>query len=230
MTRILRSVRRVGRDRKAGFALVELLVALALLALLAAMLGTGVHLAGRLTGGAAVARTAADAVANTQLVLRQRLQRLAPVPPYGGSGSGIDLRGLPTELWWVGPPAAQAQPDSLFYHRLALTPDRTLTLYTLVDLDRRVDPTAPGLAGWTPHPLLREVRDLDIAYFGATPAGPRRWVPVWRERGEPPELIRIRLGFAPGDARQWPDLLIRPRTTVSAACRINPRTGVCEAV
>ena len=31
MTRILRSVRRVGRDRKAGFALVELLVALALL-------------------------------------------------------------------------------------------------------------------------------------------------------------------------------------------------------
>lgn len=224
-------MRRAGAT--AGFALVELLVALSLLALLAAMLGTGVQLAGRLGGRAATARSAADAVANTQLVLRERLQRLSVVPPDGVNPK-LALRGLPSALWWEGPPSARAQPDSLHHYRLTLMPDRTLALYTAVDLDRRIDPADARLLGWTAHPLLREVRSLDIAYFGAASGAARdgrpRWTAFWQEQERPPELIRIRLGFAPGDARQWPDLLIRPRATVSATCRINVRTGVCEAV
>lgn len=219
---------RTGARAAHGFALVELLVALSLLALLAAMLGSGVALAGRLTMRQTAAHSAADAVGNTQLILRERLQRLAPLPQIGRDDRTVEVRGRPTLLAWLAPAPGQSQPDSYLFHRLQLMPDGTLTLFTVSDLDRRIDVHAPGLAGWTPHPLLRDVRGLDLAYFGVDPVtGERRWLSDWQEQGAPPDLVRVRLAFPPGDLRQWPDLIVRPRTTVNTACRIDPLTGRC---
>ncbi len=227
MSRHPRGIAQTRRTR--GFALIELLVALGVLSLVAAMLASGIGLAGRLASGNSAARTAADAVANTQLILRERLLRLAPLPRLIAGGNVIEVSGQPAALRWVAVAPGQRQPDSFEVYRLLLAPGGTLMLLSVSDLDNNVDIAAPSLAGWTPHPLLRDVEALDIAYFGpARLTGRRQWQALWDDRPQPPELVRIRLRFAADDRRVWPDLVIRPRTTVNTACRIDVQSGRCE--
>jgi hypothetical protein len=38
----------------------------------------------------------------------------------------------------------------------------------------------------------------------------------------------VRLTFEPGDARQWPDLIIRPQATIDVDCKLNPITHHCN--
>jgi general secretion pathway protein J len=203
------------RGRRAGFTLVELLVALAIMGLLAGLLGSGLGLARRIVAGGSAALAATDAVANTQMTIRERLLRLAPVPRDIAGGGTIEVTGSPTEFRWAG---------------------GNLTLLTASTLDRRVELGEATLAGWTPHVLLRDVAALDIAYFGLARQpggsgggiGAPGWQPTWVARNQPPELVRVRLVFAAQDRRRWPDLVVRPRTTISTACLVSVRTGRCE--
>lgn len=52
--------------------------------------------------------------------------------------------------------------------------------------------------------LLRGLQRIDLAYWSAG-----AWVGAWA-RPELPELVRIRLVFARGDARRWPDIVAAP--------------------
>lgn len=220
---------RSGRRPANGFTLVELLVSLGILGLLAGLLASGVGLSGRLSAGTSAARSATDAVANTQMLLRERIMRLKPVADLSSGDATILLRGIPAEFQFVGAPAAQQEPDSLYNYRLSMTPAGDLVLYTASDLANEAIADR-SLEGWTPHPLLRDISGLEIAYYGTDRlTRQRRWQPFWRGRREPPELVRIRVSFRDGDPRDWPDLVIRPRTTVSPLCRIDAQTGRCEA-
>jgi general secretion pathway protein J len=59
--------------------------------------------------------------------------------------------------------------------------------------------------------LIRGVERLDLAYWGSpSPGQPASWQSQWDSR-EIPELIRVRLGFATGDRRRWPDLIAAPQ-------------------
>jgi hypothetical protein len=59
--------------------------------------------------------------------------------------------------------------------------------------------------------LAPDIERLEFAYRGEPEPGVKRdWLTVW-EGPELPELIRVRLGFAEGRARTWPDLIAAPR-------------------
>jgi general secretion pathway protein J len=59
--------------------------------------------------------------------------------------------------------------------------------------------------------LLRGVARLDLAYWGTTaPDLPASWLAQW-EGPAIPQLVRIRLTFAKGDARHWPDMIVAPQ-------------------
>ena len=78
---------------------------------------------------------------------------------------------------------------------------------------------------WTPHlheillgspppptdtELVAKVARLDIAYWGSTATDQSA---AWQARWDgpaPPQLVRIRLVFAKGDRRRWPDLIAAP--------------------
>ena len=80
---------------------------------------------------------------------------------------------------------------------------------------------------WTPHrhevttapvrppsetELLGGIERLDLAYWGSpSPEQPASWLPQW-DGPAIPELIRLRLGFARGDRRRFPDLIAAPQT------------------
>ncbi len=216
------------RKRDAGFTLVELLVSLAIVAVLSGMVLAGVQL-GFQTAAQARARGAGNAaVITAQTVLRDRIEALVPNTRYEFARPIADVRGDGTRFSFFAPAAPAQRPASLTRYRLARSEEGQLVLFALADTAAGVDPYAPGTAGWTPQVLLTNVERLEIAYFGTLPGDATRdWRSRWIERGQPPELVRIRVTFFDGDRRQWPDLVIRPVPNVNAACTVDPASAQC---
>ncbi len=218
------------RPREAGFTLIELLVALGVLGLAAGLLVAVLNsawLAVRSQGGPA-SDSSVDAA---QRILRSRLERLAPVIRTDSSKAIVDADGDPQLFSFAAAPLDRLAPDALQRFRLVLSPAGDLMLYTASSLDERIDLRDRSLVGWRPNRLLGGVGAIDIAYFGPDAfTREDRWQSFWLDRPQPPALIRIRLTFAKGDQRHWPDLIIRPRASVNTACRIERATGRCEAL
>ncbi len=217
------------RNRDAGFTLVELLVSLVIVGVLAAMVLVGAQL-GFQTAAQARARGVGNAaIITAQTVLRDRIEALVPNTRFEFTRPIADVRGDAARFSFFAPAAPADRPASLTRYRLARSEEGQLVLFALADTTAGIDPYAPGTAGWTPQVLLTNVERLEIAYFGTLADEPSRdWRSTWIERGNPPELVRIRVTFFAGDRRQWPDLVIRPVPNVNAACTIDAETGQCS--
>jgi general secretion pathway protein J len=84
------------------------------------------------------------------------------------------------------------------------------------------------VTGWNGSRLIGGAASLSIAYFGAHGADAERsWRSHWDDQSRAPELIRIRLGFAAGDDRLWPDLIVRPAVFVDLACDPEMAAAAC---
>lgn len=64
----------------------------------------------------------------------------------------------------------------------------------------------------TESEILRGVDRVEFAYWGlpSPMASSPTWLAAWDGPGLP-DLIRISLGFSPGDPRHWPALIVAPR-------------------
>ncbi len=216
-------------DHEAGFTLAEMLVTLAILGLFAVLL-TGA-LGGTIRAGQSLAKPAGDGgIAAAQRVLRARLEHTTPVVRTDALDPVVDLRGDARRLSFTAPPPDRQDPDILQLFRLVLTPAGDLMLFSASSLNNRIDLNDPALTGWQGTRLLQDVAELELSYFGPDRfTASERWQAVWIQRPQLPALIRVRLRFADGDRRDWPDLVVRPGATVNTACRIQRTTGRCEA-
>lgn len=214
---------------EAGFTLIELLVSLAIVAVLSGMVLAGAQL-GFQTAAQARQRGVGNAsIITSQAVLRDRVEAMVPSTRFEFDRPIADIRGESSIVSFFAPAPPADRPASLMRYRLTRSSEGQLVLYVLADTTAGVDPYAPGQAGWTSQVLLTNVERLELDYFGSLPGDTQReWRDRWIERGQPPELIRIRVAFFDGDRRQWPDLVVRPAPTVNAACTLDPGTGLCS--
>lgn len=217
------------RRPEAGFTLIELLVSLAIVAVLAGMVLAGAQLGFQTAKQARMRGVGNASIITSQAVLRDRIEALVPNTRFEFDRPIADVRGEGTIVSFFAPAPPAERPASLMRYRLVRSNEGELVLYSLPDTTAGINPYAPGQAGWTPQVLLTNVERIELAYFGTRPeeAG-REWRSSWIERGNPPELVRIRVAFFEGDRRQWPDLIIRPAPTVNAACILDQSTGQCS--
>ena len=211
------------RAETGGFALIEALASLVIVGLLSVMLIQGVVTGRRVWERLDTRGAALEAVDGAQTVVRQRIEQLYPATLYGGSEAMIDMQGGPESIAFLSSPAQAQRPAPLRRFRLDLTAGQDLVLSSTNDV------AVSGQPGMARQVLLTGVRHLDIAYFGsAAPDLSRQWRSIWTGQVMPPELIRVRIDFEPGDPRIWPDLIVRPRATIDSGCILSAATSHCR--
>jgi len=199
-------------DAEAGFTLMELLVALMLLALIALLLMEA------LRGGGQALRVVERNF--SQLELRQVRNYLedalaSAVPhvfvPEGGA-TASPFHGGRRSLTFITNHTVAGQYAGLYVTRLMLRPgadghsDLWLDQYLFhrySSKDHRVSPRVR---------LLRGVARLHFRYFGSLREGePARWHDTWRNPRRPPDAVAFVVEFDKNDSRYWPVLVVSLR-------------------
>jgi general secretion pathway protein J len=217
---------------QAGFTLVEVLVALAVLGVVLAGVAQGVRF-----GLSAWDRQSAMLSAYAELdavdrTLRALLAQAGASRGGGATGAASPRRGNAPR--GSAAPAAAAKPaigddmssrfvgaaDSMSFDAvlpravadigrraqilLALEPDRRLVMRWRSPLTSAT--TGQPLGGNAT--LLSGVSDVAFRYYGSLGQGqPAEWFERW-ESNTPPQLIRVHFVFPKGDRRNWPDLVV----------------------
>lgn len=210
-------------DREAGFTIVELLVSLLILGMLILMiimgLGTGRRVWERMDQSALSIET----IEGAQTLLRDRIERTYGATRFDSATPYADFRGLPNRINFLAPPTEVNRPQALRRYDLSLDGNGNLLLSSWSDV--AADPDRPAI---TSVVVLRGVQAMDVAYFGATASDlTPRWRPTWDHQPAPPRLVRVRLAFAPGDRREWPDMIVKPAADVDIRCILDIATGRC---
>jgi general secretion pathway protein J len=195
------------KGQQTGFTLLEVLVVLVVLGLLVVGLTQGVR-AGLTMWDAQTRRVGETSELDAAARILRILLTEIPANPSGGVNPGA--AGTTTEF--------EGRPDSLaFAGDLPNGLGSTRRAEIKIELRRET-----LVLSWTPRrhelssapppkpvetELMRGVERFDLAYWGSpAPGQPPGWQAQWDGPGLP-ELVRVRLGFAKGDRRRWPDLI-----------------------
>ena len=198
------------RGQQQGFTLLELLVALVVLGFLVVGLTQGVR-AGLTMWGAQTRRMGEtgelDASARALRVLLAGISVPSPAAVGRGTAGTMKFEGRSDSLVFVGDMPTGLGTTRRANITLELAQDRLVLRWTP---HRHEQTTAPE-----PEPvetdLVRGVARVDFAYWGSSAADQ---APGWQAQWDSfnrPELIRVRLAFAKGDRRRWPDLIAAPQ-------------------
>jgi general secretion pathway protein J len=200
-----------------GFTLLEILVAITVLALLMVGLNQGVR-SGFAFWSMQTRRSSETAELDTTARLLRGLFTDLPVQVSGGSAAGaapvaLAFDGSADRLAFVGDLPTGFGDSRRADIRLSLRYGRLVLAWT----PHRHEQSA----GASPQPgeieLIRGVQALEFAYWGdPTGAGRAAWVAQW-DGPALPQLIRVRLSFAKGDGRRWPDLVAAPQLWAGAS-------------
>jgi len=195
--------------RQSGFTLLEILVALVVLGFLMVGLTQGVR-AGLTMWGAQTRRVGETADLDAGARVLRRLLSGISLPSAGGSlgaSSTEKFEALPESLTFVGDLPTGFGTTRRADITLELHEGRLVLRWTPRRHELSIAPPTQPIE----TELIRGVERFDLAYWGSpSPGEPAGWQSRW-DRRDIPELIRVRLGFAKGDRRRWPDLIAAPQ-------------------
>ncbi len=213
---------------QSGFTLIELLVSLVVLSLGSSLLLVALGGAWRSNLLLKPGLERHESVIAAHRSLRMRIEAMASIVRNDTAEPVVDAQGDARAFSFYAPAFPRSGPNALQRFRLQLTSSGDLILYSASGLDSRIDLRDRSLVGWQPTRLLSGASGLELSYYGPDRFSPnQRWQSLWSDRAQPPEMIRVRVRFPAEDSRQWPELVIRPRTTVNTACRIEVFSGRC---
>jgi len=202
-------------DIDAGFTLLELMVAMTLLALLSLVLFGGLRFGRQAWSTAADGTLSMNAVRAFQDEIRTDIARAHPVFLADPQHPHIDFDGGPSQLMLLAP----AHDGSGGLERLVIASDGDVTT-----IAGRVE-LANGPAA-TYLKSVKGIGSMHFAYFGqikgeTAPA----WHEEWRKQTRLPLLIRITAVAAKGVT--WSALAASPHIAADPTCTYNNATGFC---
>jgi prepilin-type N-terminal cleavage/methylation domain-containing protein len=189
-----------------GFTLLELLVALALLAL-AALLVPGLWRLGQKAWATVASSEASAELAAARTQVARRIAEALPHYTHEAAGTGIALHGTPAGLLILNAASGARRPG------LTAVEIRIEGSALLLE-ERRVGPggTLAGLAGGERRVLIAGIAGGGFRYFGAArPGESPAWREAWPRTDALPQLVRLEIALGPGDRRVWLPLVVEPR-------------------
>ncbi len=208
-----------------GFTLIEVLVALALMAMIGTILITSLQIGGHTWQR--VTRTASgfDDIAQTQEFLRHRLSTLYPYThtPAGAPHTAF-LVTDGTFIEFTSNAADAITAGMMRYRILVETATGILEVQSRPDRGDWLDTDH-----WITDRLLRDVNSLAVQFWQRGPGSTGRWVDRWSDLSSVPDLIRIDVALSLSDTRRWPILYIEPRVTTPITCTFDPVSRQCRS-
>lgn len=204
-------------SRQSGFTLLEMLIAMTLLALVMAMVFGALRLGARAWEASDTSATNLARLEAVHGFLRRSLAASATVLAsddrgkrqilFTGDADGLEFVTLMPPYLGIGG-----------YHRLTLTvagegKDRRLRLHRRLYQGGGDGTDVGAAAGDGEETVLMEgIAGIELSYFGALDSTSEpQWHEGWREAAALPELIRLRVRFVKDDRRRWPELVVRPQ-------------------
>jgi general secretion pathway protein J len=207
--------------REAGLTLVELLVALAVLALVSGLLVTGLHTAA--TGWPRVVRSNADNEDRqaTRRMLSHLLAHIYPARLEKASGGFVQFGGERDRLDFLAPLLQRFGADDIVFYTLRFRDDGLRVAWRL---DRQA---LAGEENFNPPPTEETIPDwLDgaFSYYGPAEAGgDPQWWTNWKERKALPLLVRLHFVLH----GRPEELVAAPRIT-AGACSASAANALCQ--
>ncbi len=210
------------RHGERGFTLLELTVALVLLALMAAVLVGSVRLAARSwDGGEAKAEQVAQ-MRQTGEFLRAQLSAEFPLRIKKAVGLPLMFGGERNEMRYAAALPTRVAEGGVYYFRLTVAHDGDKSQLVLERMIPEPDVTTePSFSGADRSVLAAGIRDVTIGYFGRSAGAVFDETPTWRDRWEDRDRlpILVRIDVTPESGPPWPQIVVEPRRAPEAGCR-----------
>ncbi|MFT3790126.1 MAG: prepilin-type N-terminal cleavage/methylation domain-containing protein [Rudaea sp.] len=193
-----------------GFSLLEVMLAILLLALLLAGAYSGITSArhSMRSGEAIIERV--DKVRTVQEFLRHQISRILPFP-YAQDGTKVEVfQGDGKFMRFVAPMPGYLSRGGAYVQTLALTPgDDGLQLVFTSTLLNGFGKGKNGPDDGSTVVLLDHIEDGTFRYRGLDPQGElMNWGENWQDSGTTPLLVRLDLQLANGARVPWPQMTI----------------------
>lgn len=213
-----------------GFTLIEMVVALAIVAMISVVLFESLRFGQRAHETVVDRGGSSWQVFSSQRLIRSLLEAAYPreaaptesVPVYGLEGDGEKVSVLAAAPLAAGGAGMQ---------RYEIEPRRNTKGRIDLVVRWRTDPTteAPTADSVAEETLIEDVASVQWAYMSTERDAEPAWTGQWRGRAELPRLVRLCVGFAADDPRTWPELVMSPRITDDANCAFDVVAQRCRA-
>ena len=221
-------------SRARGFTLIELTVALALVALMAAVLYGALGFAGTSLDKGEARAESNSSMRLTEEFLRGQLEAQHPLRMRKVAEFPLLFGGDGDELHYAAPLPPRVAAGGIWFYRLRLAADdprAPLVLERVVpDLNA---PRPPEFTSPERSILAEGIAGLRIGYFGRDANASNADAPSWRDRWDNPQRLPllVRIEITPKQGAPWPPLVVAPRAAPEAGCRaFDPGRQVCVAV
>lgn len=199
-----------------GFTLIEVLISLAIFAMILILISGGVRFGLRTWETGTDRLDSMSQVGTVQHLLRRELA-VAALPRRERRNQlerePAMFLGTNTSIRFVGTLPIHEQTGRYYTLNVETYPSgdhQALVLSWRPFGSDRTSVTEEGQAEATV--LLDRVGTVEFAFFGGSDGGrPPGWLSEWIDPRTLPQLVRMRVSFPPGDERRWPDLIVAPR-------------------
>ncbi|HET9045768.1 MAG TPA: prepilin-type N-terminal cleavage/methylation domain-containing protein [Casimicrobiaceae bacterium] len=210
------------RRRMRGFTLVELTIALVLLALLAGVLFGSLNLAGTSLDRGEAKVDATSGMRLAEAFLRTNLEAQHPLRMRKIVEFPLLFAGQRDELRYAAALPTRVQDGGIWYFRLSVnSADARSPLVLERALPDLSDTKMPEFNDAERSILAQDIAELKLAYFGRDKDANDANDPTWRDRWDDPQRLPllIRIEVVPKKGPAWPVLIVAPRESPEAGCR-----------
>jgi general secretion pathway protein J len=205
-----------------GFTLLELTVAMVLLAMMAAVMFGSLSFAGRSWDGGETKVAQISEMRQTQEFLRSQLASEFPLRARKIVEFPLHFSGEREEMHYAAALPSRVAEGGIYYFRLAVVRDgdsgRLVQERVIPETDAKAE---PEFRDADRSVLAEGIAEIKIGYFGRDPGASDADAPTWRDRWEDKHRLPmiIRIDVKPEKGLPWPRLVVEPRQAPEAGCR-----------